>query len=81
LPLPLLPPVTVIHEVALLAAVQLQPPATLTLTLPLPPPAAGLAFDGEMMYVHTGGWLTVKVFPAIVMVPVLAEPVLLADTV
>ena len=51
LPLPLAPPVTVIHP-SLLTAVQPHPAPAVTLTLPLPPPAATLALVGSIEYEH-----------------------------
>ena len=72
MPLPFAPPVIVIHELALLVAVQLQPAPTVTLTVPVV--AAGdVRFEdvGEIVNVHwTPGCVMVKVCPAIVIVPV-----------
>ena len=70
LPDPVAPPVTVSHEV-LLVAVQLHPVATVTVLLP--PPAAAVKdcvvgdIDGEQ---DAAAWVTVNVLPAIVSVPV-----------
>ena len=69
LPLPLAPPPIVIHE-SLLPAVHVQPEGAVTATLPAPPPCGNVAFVGAMMYVQPAApWLTVKVSPAIVIVP------------
>ena len=79
---------TVIHE-ALLAAVQAHPVVVLTSVVPVPPVAGTLSSCGEIEKLHDGvgaggvglllaAWETVNVRPAIVSVPVLAAPVLLA---
>jgi hypothetical protein len=80
LPVPVAPPVIVIHG-ALLAAVQLHPLATVTVLLPLPAAAvkdwlAG-EIDGEQ---EAAAWVTVKVVPAIVSVPVRLEAIVFAAT-
>ena len=49
LPVPLAPPVTVIHA-ALLAAVQAQPAPAVTALLPVPPAAAKASLVGEIEY-------------------------------
>lgn len=70
LPLPLEPPVTVSHDVALLAAVHAQPAGAVTLALPLPPDAPGDALDGESDTEQVApDCVIVNVAPAIVMVP------------
>lgn len=50
-PEPLPPPEIIIHE-SLLAAVQLQPVAVMTLKTPLPPPAEMLALVADNAYVQ-----------------------------
>lgn len=69
LPLPLLPPVTVIHD-APLVAVHEQPELAVTPTLPLPPLEPNDADDDEIEYVQ-GAPLSVmvNVWPAIVSDP------------
>jgi hypothetical protein len=67
--------------VALLVAVQLQPAPAVTLTLLLPPAAATDALPGEIAKVHgAGSWVTVKVWPAMVIVPVRDVVAVLAAT-
>jgi hypothetical protein len=73
LPLPLEPPVTLIQS-ALLAAVHAQPAAAVTPTVPEPPSPGRLVLVAESAYEQPPGWLTVKVCPAAVIVPVLAGP-------
>jgi hypothetical protein len=73
LPLPLDPPVTLIQS-ELLAAVHVQPEPAVTPTVPVPPSPGTLALVAERAYEQPPGWLTVKVFPAAVIVPVLAGP-------
>ena len=69
MPLPLLPPV-MLSQPALLLAVQPQPLPAITLTVPLPLLAACDRLVGEIEYVQPApDWLTVKVLPAIVSVP------------
>ena len=80
LPEPVLPAVMVI-QVALLLAVQLQPTPAVTLTVPLLALDTTDALEAEMEYVQgAAAWLTVKVWPAIVKVPVRDVVVLLAAT-
>lgn len=80
LPDPLAPLVTVIHE-ALLVAVQLQPVATVTLLLPLPPLAVTDCVVGEIDGEHeAAACVTVKVAPAIVIVPVRVDATVFAAT-
>jgi len=70
--------VIVIHA-ALLVDVHEQPVAAVTATVLLPPPAAALAVVAESVGVQaTPAWVTVKVLPAIVNVPVREELVVLA---
>jgi hypothetical protein len=73
-PLPFAPDVTLNHPVLLLAAVQLQPAAAVIVTLPVPP-VPGTDCDGaESEYVQAAAaWLTVKVLPPIVSVPLRGE--------
>ena len=80
MPEPLLPAVMVI-QLALLLAVQLQPMPAVTLTLPLLALDATDALEDEMEYVQgAAAWLTVKVWPAIVIVPVREAVLVLAAT-
>ena len=68
-------------QVALLLAVQLQPTPAITLTLPLLTLDTTDALEEEMEYVQgAAAWLTVKVWPAIVIVPGREVVVLLAAT-
>jgi hypothetical protein len=81
-PLPLAPEVTLIHD-ALLAAVHPHPLLVDTLTgLPAPAGASSDWLVGLIEYTHeaAGGaaWLTVKVWPATVSVPLRAAPVFAA---
>ena len=69
MPLPLAPAVTVIQP-ALLVAVQAQPVVAVTVTVPLPPAAVAFAEGEEIVGTHgVPAWVTVKVEPAIVSVP------------
>jgi hypothetical protein len=71
LPLPLAPPLTVIHA-ALLVAVQAHPEPAMTLTVPVVA-IDDVRFDdaGEIEIVHGApGWVMVNVWPLIVTVPV-----------
>ena len=68
-PLPLAPPLIEIQD-ALLLAVQAQPVVAVTVTVPLPPAAVAFAEGAEIVGTHgVPGWVTVKVAPAIVSVP------------
>jgi hypothetical protein len=58
LPVPLAPPVTVIHA-ALLVAVQLQVEPAVTAVLPVPPLDAALCDVGEMPKLHAAACVTV----------------------
>jgi hypothetical protein len=70
LPLPVAPAVTESHE-ALLVDVQAQPIAAVTATLPLVAPDKTLADTGAIVGAHAAPvWLTVKVLPPTVKVPV-----------
>ena len=64
---------------ALLVDVQLQDSPAVTLTLAVPPEALSLILDGAMEEGHPF-WVTVTVFPAMVIVPVLATQSGLAKT-
>ena len=70
LPLPVAPALMVIHEEPLVA-VQAQPEGDVTLTLPVPPDEVYEALAGAIAYVHViPAWVTEKVWPATVSVPV-----------
>jgi hypothetical protein len=70
LPLPLAPEVIVI-QLALLAAVQVQPVGAVTFTLPNPPMARKDCLAGTITYVQGApACVTVNVCPPIVTVPV-----------
>lgn len=70
-PLPVGVPFTVTQD-ALLEADHVHPAPAVTLTEPLPPVAGNVWLPGEMLYVHAApAWLSVKVCPAAVIVPVL----------
>jgi hypothetical protein len=70
-PLPVAPPVTLSHVLALLAAVHEQPAAAAIVVVPDPPDAATLPLTGEIEYEQpTPLCVTVKVWPAIDSVPV-----------
>ena len=70
MPLPLAPALIVSHA-ALLAAVQPQPVAAVTVTDPVPPAAAMLADGVEIVGVHVAPACVIeKVLPPIVNVPV-----------
>src|SRR3954465_12280702 len=80
LPLPLAPLVTVSHGAAV-AAVQAQPAELVTATLAESPAASALKLGGAIEYVHVAAaWLTVKVWPAMVAVPVRVVVAVLAAT-
>jgi hypothetical protein len=71
-PLPLPPALIVAHD-ALLVAVQLQPIGAVTGTVPVPAVATTLAEAGEIVGVHAApAWVSEKVLPAMVTVPVRA---------
>ena len=79
-PEPVFPKVIVI-KAALLAAVHEQPAVVLTATLALPPLAGNAWLVGEIEYVQVAAaWVTVKVCPAMVSVPVRELVVVLAAT-
>jgi hypothetical protein len=81
LPVPLAPEVTVIHD-ALLVADRAQPVVPLTETLTPPPPAATVVLVGDSPNAPqaAAAWMTVKVLPAMVSVPVRDVPAVLAAT-
>jgi hypothetical protein len=82
LPLPLAPAVTVIHDVALLTAVQLQPLPAETVTVPVAA-AEDVRFDDAGEIVKEQGapaWVTVNVCPPMVIVPVREAVAVLAAT-
>lgn len=80
LPLPGVPPVTVIHD-APLDAVQVQPAATVTETVPGPPPAATVTLVADRLGVQaTPAWVTVNARPAIDSVAFRAAVLALAAT-
>ena len=79
-PEPLLPAV-IVSQLLLLVAVQEQPAPAVTPTLPLLALEATDALGDEMEYVQgAAAWLTVRVWPAIVKVPVREVVLLLAAT-
>jgi hypothetical protein len=81
LPLPVAPALIVI-QLALLVAVQPQPVGAVTATVPLPAAAVRFVDVGEIAGVHgVPAWLTVKLSPAIVRVPVRLVVAALAATV
>ena len=70
MPLPLAPLLIVSHD-ALLVAVQLQPVPAVIPTVPAPPDELKFEVVGEIVNVHGApAWVTVKVCPPIVIVPV-----------
>src|SRR6478735_11150265 len=73
LPVPVAPAVMDSHA-ALLLAVHAQPAAPVTVTLPVPPCAGTLPDVGSIANVQLAPWVTVKVWPAIVSVPVRGPP-------
>ena len=70
-PLPLAPPLTLIHPALFEAAVHVQPLVVVTETEPVPPFGANDCEDGEMEYVQdvAPDCVTVKVLPAAWIVP------------
>ena len=80
LPLPLLPALIEIQD-ALLLAVQAQPVVAVTVTVPLPPAAVAFAEGEEIVGIHgVPAWVTAKVAPAIVSVPLRDAVVVFAAT-
>ena len=73
LPVPVLPEVIVIHG-ELLLAVQVHPAEVVTVTLPVPPAAFTFKSVGVTVKVQPDCWLTVKVCPPAVIVPVRGGP-------
>ena len=81
MPLPEAPAVTVSQLVALLTAVQLQPVPAVTVTVPVVAAEVGFNEVGEIVNVQgTPACVTVKVWPAIVIVPVRELVLALAAT-
>ncbi len=79
LPEPDAPAVTVSHAVLLLTAVHAQPAGAVTATVPVPPFDTTLCDVGEIVSVQVmPAWVTVKVFPAMVSVPVRDEVLVFA---
>jgi hypothetical protein len=74
-PLPLAG-LTLVIQVALLAAVHMQPAAPLTVVEPDPPVPPKFALAGAIDVMHPPSCVTVSVWPAIVKVPVRCGPVL-----
>ena len=73
-PVPVLPEVIVIHG-ELLVAVQVHPgEEVVTVTLPVPPAALTFKLVGVTVKVQPDCWLTVKVCPPAVIVPVRGGP-------
>ena len=83
MPVPLLPPVTVIHDVLLLTLVQPHPAPVVTVAVCEPPAATTVCDVGASVYAHApvAACVIVTVCPAIVNVPVRVAPVVLASTV
>jgi hypothetical protein len=80
LAVPAAPWVTVIQP-SLLTAVQLQPLAAVTVTVPVEAAARRSADVGEIVELHgPSAWVTVKVLPPIVSVPVRGDGTVLAAT-
>ena len=80
MPVPLDPEVMLIHE-ALLEADHEHPAPAVTDTLPVPAEEPKELLVGEMENEHDPpDWFTVKVFPAMVRVPVLEDAAVLAAT-
>ncbi len=78
-PLPeLLAPELIVIQVSLLSAVHAQPVAVVTLTLPVPPLAVRVWLVGLIENEQPLACVTVKVWPATVIVPVRCGPVLAA---
>jgi hypothetical protein len=79
-PVPLLPPVTVIHVVLLLTPVHAQPLLVVTVADCAPPAAATLCDVGARAKLQAPLCVTVRVCPAIVSVPVRGVVEVLAAT-
>jgi hypothetical protein len=80
LAVPAVPWVTVIQP-SLLTAVQLQPLAAVTVTVPVEAAARRSADVGEIVELHgPPAWVTVKVLPPMVSVPVRGDGMVLAAT-
>ena len=83
MPLPL-PVLLVVIQATLLDALQLQPVPAVTLTLPFPPAALNEALRRRKRIGagrDAAAWLTVKILPAIVSVPLRDVVAVLAATV
>ena len=79
-PVPLAP-LEMLTHVEPLDAVQLQFDVVVTATVPLPPVAGSAWLVGEIVNVQgAAGWVTVNVFPAMVIVPVRDDVVGFAAT-
>src|SRR5688572_14578366 len=74
LPVPDAPAVIVSHS-SLLTAPQVQVPPVVTVTLPVPPALGTAWLIGAMVKAQGASWVTVKVRPATVIVPVRRAPV------
>ena len=70
MPVPLLPPVTVIHDVLLLTPVHPHPAPAVTVAVCEPPAATTVCDVGASVYAHAPACVTVTVCAAIVSVPV-----------
>ena len=70
MPVPLLPPVTVIHEVLLLTPVHPHPAPAVTVAVCEPPAAMTVCDVGASVYAHAPACVTVTVCAAMVRVPV-----------
>jgi hypothetical protein len=77
-PVPDAPDVTASHVGALLIAVHVQPAPAVTVTVPVVALAVTFWLGGAIEYMQGAAWLTVNVWPAIVIVPLRADPVLAA---
>ena len=78
-PLPPVSPVSVIHSALETAVHSQEPKLAPTATLPSPPAAANAAVAGSIVNTHSArACSTVNVCPAIVIVPALASPSLVA---
>ena len=72
-------PLVIVSQASLLVAVQEQAAPAVTLTVPMLALDATDALEGAIEYVQgAAAWLTVKVVPAMVMVPLREEVAVLA---
>jgi hypothetical protein len=76
-PEPLVPEVMVTHP-ASLEAVQLHPAVVVTVTVPFPPADAKDRLRGLMPTVHVPSWVTLRICPAMAIVPLRELPVFAA---